>query len=93
MEWRQAGIRGDGANGNSVHCAYPVCKGQDREIGTSLEWRKKFKGNHDCLVLCMLHTYNEGHETKEGGTESGGGGKREGGEREKVGVRVIERVS
>ena len=59
-----------------MHCAYPVCKGQDQEIGTSLEWRKKFKGNHDCLVLCMLHTYNEGHETKEGDIERecGGGG-------------------
>ena len=55
-----------------MHCAYPVCKGQDQEIGTSLEWRKKFKENHDCLVLCMLHTNNnEGHETKEGETERG----------------------
>ena len=66
-----------------MHCAYPVCKGQDQEIGTSLEWRKKFKENHDCLVLCILHTYkNEGHETKEGDTESGGGGERGGRERE-----------
>ena len=38
------------------------------------------EGNHDCLVLCMLHTYNnEGHETKEGETESGGGGEERGG--------------